>query len=64
MRYLATLHAEFEIEAENIVEARRLAGKIKAIGQVIGCRRPEHNRDLVHYSVEKTSSTVKVKRER
>lgn len=63
MKYTATLTAVFTIQAENIVEARRVAKRIRAMGEVAGSRRPPKNRDTVRYAVDLSSETLTVRPE-
>jgi hypothetical protein len=63
MRYAATLVAEYTIEAENIVEARRVARRIRSIGEVYGSRRVvDNDRDPSRYRVALEQETVRVRR--
>lgn len=54
--YRLTLNVEVEIEAENIVEARRIASKVRAIrGEVAGARRAgPHDREMLRYKTHTT----------
>ena len=60
MKYRAILTAEIEIEAENIVEAKRLSKDVRVIGDRIGARYPKNNRECVQYSVQTVSQHIKV----
>lgn len=52
MTYRCVLTAEFEIRAENIVEARRQAQTIRAIGERYGRRWiSRHDRDGIPHSI-------------
>lgn len=62
MKYVATVSAVFAVEAENIVEARRITKRIRCLGEVAGSRTPNNNRDSVRYSVDKISERVTVSR--
>jgi hypothetical protein len=47
-----TVSARLEIEAENVVDAFRLARSVQVIGERIGARRPgPHDRDFITHSI-------------
>jgi hypothetical protein len=52
MRYRARLVADVAIEAENVVEARRLAKSLRVIPSRVGARRNPKDRDFIAYKVE------------
>ena len=58
MKYIVTLVAHFEIEAESVVHARKASKSIRAIGERIGRGRSIKERDLVPYSVRRISETL------
>jgi hypothetical protein len=58
MKYIVTLVAHFEIEAESVVHARRVSRSIRAIGERIGRGRSIKERDLIPYAVRKVSETL------
>ena len=64
-RYVATLAAEFVIEAENIVEARRVASRIRAISRGgYGRRFSIHDPRGTAHSITDTFQKVTVARAR
>ncbi len=62
MKYGATLIAEFEIEAENIAHARKVAKAIRSIGERGGASRGQHDRDSVPHVIRLTSEGLEVRR--
>lgn len=61
-RYTASLHAEFTIEAENIVQARQVAKRIRSIGEVSGWKGGPHDRRGVRYCSDRIWESVTVRR--
>lgn len=61
-RYRAVLEAEFAIEAENIVQARLAAKRIRALGEVAGWRGAVHDQRGTQYSVALILERVAVRR--
>lgn len=58
--YRVTCVSEWEIEAENVAQARRAAKGIRAIGEGVGLSRPgRHDRDCIHHAVRRLSMTLK-----
>lgn len=56
-RYLLTYTATFEVSAENIMQARAAAERVKAVGATVGRRYGAHDRRGTHYSVRRLSET-------
>ena len=60
-RYTAILRTEFAIEAENVVQARLIARRIRSLGEVSGWRRAtEHDSRGVRYRVTRVQESVTV----
>lgn len=62
MKYKAVVTMEFDIEAENICEARRATKKIRPlIFDSVWSRNPgPHDRDFIRSSLRMTSKHIKV----
>jgi hypothetical protein len=62
-RYVATLVAEFAIEAENIAQARKAAKVIRSLGERAGARSPgPHDKHLTRYNIDLVLERVDVRR--
>ena len=62
MKYIATLTAEFEITAENIAEARRVAAWIKSVGERLGTRYTAKDRRGIKYASRRVKECVAVRK--
>lgn len=60
MKYMATVTTVFEIEAENVVQAKKLCAKFRTIPEVLGGRRIKNNRESLCYETKRLSHTVKL----
>lgn len=58
MKYTVEVRTIFEITAENVIEARKLAQKIRAIGECSGAKRLPKNRECIRYNIERLSECV------
>lgn len=56
--YRVTLTATYEIDAENVAQARLVARRIRSIGEVVGGRRGPHDRDEIRYVVRRVSERL------
>lgn len=64
MKYLVTVAAEVEVEAENIAQALTLAKRIRIFpGDVVGLRCLKNNRDSVRYRIKSRQPIFCVRRD-